>query len=633
MKVNKKIVLLVMVLFGVVVLALASSYAIFTLNVTKNSNFKVAVGTLELSITDTTTQDKYILEDTVPTKDSVALEGEGYTFTVTNTGTIDSYYTVYLDDVLLADAGDRLDNSYVKVNLVNNKTGVNDTKMLSDLADRVLDFGYLHKGESISYTLRMWVDYNTGNEAQNKYFATQIRINSTQSNAIVYREPLLNGADPVLTDNLVPVVIADDGTVTKANLYNEWYSYEDKKWANAVVLKDNSINYGYKEVIPEGNIESYFVWIPKYSYQIWDLGDYSSLTTIGSKERAIQIKFGLTNTVDKKIGECTTPMNDAGTQGLAGESGNCKVGDYMTHPAFLAFGTNGLWIGKFETGYDGATSTSSAGDDVSDSSKIIIKPNSYSWRSVSLGNMFKASFDYLRNEDSHMMKNTEWGVVAYLSHSIYGTCGDNLCTEVRINNNTSYVTGYAAKVQPILGSVNSSTDGNQYGTVSAGKDGTYAVNYSNNLSNVASTTGNRSGIYDMSGGIFELVMGFNTNAITVDGESGLTTLYNDFFNDTNYTKYWDGYALSTVVLFNNRILGDATGEIGPFGSELDPDESVNTKSSWYKDLSTFISNDSPWFHRGRSSGAGTGAGVFAFSCTSGGGASYMGFRVVLAPTK
>ena len=32
----------------------------------------------------------------------------------------------------------------------------------------------------------------------------------------------------------------------------------------------------------------------------------------------------------------------------------------MTHPAFLAFDTLGLWVGKFETGYDGATSIASA---------------------------------------------------------------------------------------------------------------------------------------------------------------------------------------------------------------------------------------------------------------------------------
>ena len=44
----------------------------------------------------------------------------------------------------------------------------------------------------------------------------------------------------------------------------------------------------------------------------------------------------------------------------------------------------------------------------------------YSWRKNTLGNMFKASLDYLTSDNSHMMKNTEWGSVAYLSHSIYG---------------------------------------------------------------------------------------------------------------------------------------------------------------------------------------------------------------------
>ena len=36
------------------------------------------------------------------------------------------------------------------------------------------------------------------------------------------------------------------------------------------------------------------------------------------------------------------------------------VDTYLTHPAFTAFNTNGIWVGKFETGYDGATSTTAA---------------------------------------------------------------------------------------------------------------------------------------------------------------------------------------------------------------------------------------------------------------------------------
>ena len=87
-----------------------------------------------------------------------------------------------------------------------------------------------------------------------------------------YTESILNGTDPVLSDNLVPVVLADDGTVTKADIKEQWYKYEDKKWANAVILKDSTKTYNNGGTIPEDNIESYFVWIPKYSYQIFNLG-------------------------------------------------------------------------------------------------------------------------------------------------------------------------------------------------------------------------------------------------------------------------------------------------------------------------------------------------------------------------
>ena len=119
------------------------------------------------------------------------------------------------------------------------------------------------------------------------------------------------------------------------------------------------------------SIESYFVWIPKYSYQLWDLGDYSTLTSNdASKPHAIPIKFGITNTSDSKTGECTTPTT-------AGARGNCKVGDYMTHPAFLAFDSTGMWVGKFETGYSGAADSFDAWQENADSSKVIIKPNSY----------------------------------------------------------------------------------------------------------------------------------------------------------------------------------------------------------------------------------------------------------------
>lgn len=340
---NKRLFILLVILLVILIIALGASYALFTFNVTKNSNFKVKIGTLELSILDTITEDKFIMENTIPTKDEVALTQNGYTFTLKNTGTIDSYYTIYLDDILLSEGLERLDSSYIKFSLTNQSNNKNITGKLSDYPDREFESAFLNVDESVTYNLKMWVDYEAGNGAQNKYYATQIRVTSIQRNAVTYTESLLNGADPVLSNNLVAVLLADDGTVTKADINNEWYNYGNKNWANAVVLKNQNISYSIGAVIPETNIESYFVWIPKYSYQLWDLGNYSSRTTLKDATQKINIKFGLTNTSNAVNGECTTPIT-------SGDSGNCQIGDYMTHPAFLAFNTNGIWVGKFETG-------------------------------------------------------------------------------------------------------------------------------------------------------------------------------------------------------------------------------------------------------------------------------------------
>ena len=626
---KKKVIIVGSILLVAVIVALSTSYAMFRFNVTKNTNFKLALGTLELTIKDTTTEDKFILKNTVPTKDDVALGEDGYKFTLTNTGTIDSYYSIYLDDILLSDAGERLDNSYIRFNLLNESNNQSNTSSLSSYSsdNRLITNGFLKKGESVTYILRMWVKYEAGNEAQNKYFATQIRVVGTQANAVGYQEEILNGSYPVLKDNLVPVVISDTGVVTKADINKEWYSYEKKNWANSVILKDESVVYKNGEEIPEDNIESYFVWIPKYSYQLWDLGNYSGLTSILDKTQEIKIKFGTSNTSDNVSGECTTPMKD--NQGIAGTSGNCKVGDYMTHPAFLAFDTLGLWVGKFETGYDGATTTTAAQVNSVNTSKIIIKPNVYSWRYITVGNAFKNSYDYQRNLDSHMMKNTEWGSVSYLQHSVYGSM-----TSVRINNNKAYITGYAGTEEPTLGyNGGTSIAGNRVESTSLGADGTYTINYLNQNSTVASTTNNYTGIYDMSGGAWEYVIGYTTGATTVGGSSSITSLYSNFFSDSSYAKYWDKYTSTAYTNYNNRILGDATGEMGTFGNEKDSDGSARNKSSWYKDHAYFAYSSNPWFERGNFWYGGTVSGIFAFNYYTGGVHTYNSYRIVLAPTK
>ena len=448
-----------------------------------------------------------------------------------------------------------------------------------------------------------------------------------------YKESILNGTDPVLGEPLIPVTIDNDGVVRKASLANEWYSYENKEWANAVILFDENEIYEDGEIIPEEAIESYFVWIPKYRYQLWDLGNYDSLTSIDtSKVHEIPIIFGDYNTNAANEGECATPME-------SGATGNCKVGDYMTHPAFLSIPSTGFWVGKFETGYNGATSQAEAEQNVNDSSKIIVKPSTYSWRNIQPANAFYSSYNYQRNLDSHMMKNTEWGAVAYLQHSAYGSS-----TSVRINNNSDYITGYQANNEPTCGYTGTNEECNRYCN-----DGTCNTAYPNSV--LASTTGNISGIYDMSGGAWEYVMGI---MLDQNGKpmSGRNSIYNSGFNGTfgcptcdsdtsgltsltgGYDfpdkKYYDTYAYATVSeQYQRRILGDGTGEMGPFAQATYLTQTRQI-GSWYADYAHFVYYGNPWFVRGGHYFYGSSTGVFDFSYTDGHATSHS-FRVVLTP--
>ena len=359
------------------------------------------------------------------------------------------------------------------------------------------------------------------------------------------------------------------------------------------------------------------------------MGEYEDLSeNIDTTQvHQIEVIFGTDTTVDSDT-ECKTPM-------LSGESGNCSIGKYMTHPAFISFETNGLWVGKFETGYKGATSVSEAQKNVNDSSKIQIKPNVYSWRGIQVANAYLSSYNYKREYDSHMMKNTEWGAVAYLQHSIYGSH-----ESVRINNNQLYVTGYAGVHEPTCGNIGINEECNKYEAIIPFTDGTYTVNYLNSLSNLASTTGNISGIYDMSGGAWEYVMGvmFSSNNTPCIGKD---TTYNSGFKgeycnvDTSEvdgvdfssdSKYYDSYYYGiSNKNFNHRILGDAIGEMGPFINNV-KNRQVN---SWYENESLFIWNSYPWFYRGGMWNRGTGSGMFAFGHDAGSENSGIGYRIAL----
>ncbi|MCI8568304.1 MAG: hypothetical protein HFG48_03185, partial [Bacilli bacterium] len=129
-----------------------------------------------------------------------------------------------------------------------------------------------------------------------------------------------------------------------------------------------------------------------------------------------------------------------------------------------------------------------------------------------------------------MMKNSEWGAIAYLQHSKYGSE-----TSVRLNNNSNNITGYASVKEPTCGWTSDNRDCNKYGTTSD-----ITRPYNTETGYLASTTGNISGTYDMSGEAWEYVMGAMT-----DQNGNLLSGTNASFNSGFIGGYGEGGSLTT----------------------------------------------------------------------------------------
>ena len=416
------------------------------------------------------------------------------------------------------------------------------------------------------------------------YSETDVVFDINADDCYIYEDEEVNGAIPDIKTGMIPVVIDADGTVRKSHVTSKWYSYKEKIWANAITVKED-VRDKYQSaeigtIINEEDILTYFVWIPRYRYKLW-YADSSSATITGP--HSIDIIFE-NKDITKSDGKC---------EGIYEKEMN---GCYLTHPAFTFENEelNGIWVGKFKTGKNGSSENNSTAPN-----EVVIKPNIQSWRSINVSNMFYTSlnmnsnnniFGFMEDVDTHMMKNIEWGAVAYLSHSKYGKD-----SEVYVNNNKSFLTGCGGDIAEDNWDSNCK---NQYGTKI------------DNIYN-QSTSGNISGIFDMAGDVSECVMGYTTGANPKYGQSGFTD--ETFPND----KYIDLYDSTNHFSRGSRKLGDATGEMGPFSS---------FNSSWYNDYSYFFNTRESWLARGRGNSGIFSASTYAYY---GNIDNYVSFRVVL----
>ena len=395
---------------------------------------------------------------------------------------------------------------------------------------------------------------------------------------------------PELTDDMTAVIYDENKKqwkkVSQAD-EGKWYDYAENKWAN-IMMNDGM------ETDSNGYITSYgsmFVWIPRYAYNIKN-GFHTG--TAGD----IEVKF---------LKETTSLTTDKTNITYSNTSGNDK---WLIHPAFINGTQNGysngewnqdiegIWIAKFETsmetnGNHTETSSSSIGNVLTnDSIKAVSKPGVSSWRYIDIGNAYKNGLNYNKNANSHLIKNSEWGALAYLTQSKYGRNKQ----KVTINNSSSYITGNAGNT--VDASVAS-------GTTNA---------YDTEKGVLASTTGNIYGVYDICGGAWEY-----TASVIPTGNTSITENGGDIVNIKTSSKYITTYPIggstqeqtdiSRSYSSWNNIYGDAIWET----SNMLVDYVMWNGDSADEDNKT----DEPFMKRGGSSTLGSLAGIFAINDDNG----------------
>ena len=655
---KKKLMMISLSLFAIAIVSFGT-YALWTSTDILTDNNTIQSGQVKMSYTES---NEIGMNNALPIKDS---EGKvltnyfdfkvlSYIKTKANDNTQRKLnYNIVLEPITV---NNPLSDSEMKVYLTKIVDGVEESVVEPTTIDKLNKY-ILKSQEEIfsnnkaevvtSYRLRAWIDQDVDtNKLNEKSYSYKFRVNvnndtttnSGGGSSVI--EPLDNsGANaPLLTSNMIPVyyVSTSDSwkkaSTTKGDTSNKWYDYDNKMWANAVTVTETNretyLNASAGTTIPMGDINTMWVWVPRYTY--------TYLNTNTPQEINVKFESGTASTGTIKCTDVVTGTSSTSETCTDTTNNGLVAGtSTYTHPAFWWDKNDnnvreeneeltGIWVGKFEVSSDTSCTPSSnvavgSGCNLQ-TIRPQIKPNVESWRGAQAGTFFNGiykmresenKYGFATTDEAHMIKNMEWGAVTYLSHSKYG-----INKEVAMNSQSRYTTGCGPQS---AGSTSSGATCNSYATT---------------LGQSASTTGNVYGIYDMSGGSWEYVMGnivwsngqqmsgYQTNndnsaftGILYDGGTAFTGTY-AFPSERYYDKYSYGESRSE---YTRGKLGDATKEMAPTG----------VKGNWYGDYAYFVSSSIPWFVRGGDYNDGADAGAFSFSYSVGNASTIYSARAVL----
>lgn len=496
-----------------------------------------------------------------------------------------------ISNINVADKNLILENNKLDINLsnyINKNISIVERLALNDLKHNDIDI-ISSDGFNLRYNTKnnnFIIDINGFNITSNKYIIKENKfyiISFTMSdkdiNLYINGSSILNYSMAINTNyNILTIGGIGNVLVSDLYVYNDILTskevnnnYRD----NLILITDNLVS-GYNNFYPmttdtyykssplgttikDSDINEFYVWIPRFKYRLWNVTGEPNISSYDAYTKGIDISFEKNKESGGSI-YCKDNIcysDEERTISLT-QNDNDK---YYTPSSF----TNneellGFWVGKYEV------SNGCKDNCLTNSSDLTILPNQESWRNNNLSNYYEAIKG--KGNSYHIIKNSEWGTISYLSHSKYGICSNMKCTEIASNN--TYISG------------------------KEGKD---------------STTGNIYGVYDMAGSASEFVMANYTsnNSLALNNSN---FKYNVTIPSTDYDLYSG----------TNFILGDATKEILLTQSST---------GSWDNNYSIFIDKVNNWFIRGGMAGNEVGNGIFYYNATNDSPSEYITTRVVV----
>ena len=588
--------ILLILLISIVILMGIGTYAFFTAEIegnVENDNVVLTSGTLRI---------EYVEGQALNAEKIIPGWTGTKTFTVKNTGTLSVNYDIAFENVT---------NTFIKDEVRYSGTCTSNQEYCSPISEIPIDNKdhfikediIIEANEEHNYTITFKFIDTEANQNYNGQANLSGKISVHEANT----HQLNSNIAVDMVDAMIPVSWDGETLIksTTTNENNHWYDYDNQKWANAVLVTNESReqikSLSVGTPITEENVLAYYTYIPRYRYQLWNTNHELNCLNDNCNAQEIQIIF---ETKEKEKAPGTSN------------------GQWLTHPSF-SHGEeeiNGFWVAKFEpTAIDLASSATEESCNSADNvttKTVNILPNKTSWRCINNLNAYNTSLE-MKNKtiygwnssevDTFMLTNQQWGAIAYLSASKYGAYPE----EVWNNSNLTFTTGCSGR------------NVNDYNYAEC-----VAYNTENGVK--ASTTHNIYGVYDMSGGAWDRVMGTYNN---LQGSSGFTTTQIENIPEKYITRYvtQPGDMLNGIGMnYDKQVLGDAVYETSKNGYRYNGTSwSGLPQGAWYADYSYLPYSSAPWFFRGGYRSNTTHAGVFSFRNSSGGAGWSASFRPAL----